>query len=71
MSDVDKHIDEYRIDMKEPVQTHRFQINKAFGATPLHKLTGYLLAISRSKFKDDQGDAAAGLWRVPRSIALS
>jgi len=56
VADVLKHIDEYRIDMKGPVQTHRFQINKAFGATPLHKVTGYLLAISRSKFKDAPGD---------------
>ena len=72
VADVRKHIDEYRIDMRDQVRTHRFQINKAFGATPLHKVTGYMLAISRSKFRDDQGDSSGiGLWRVPRSIALN
>jgi hypothetical protein len=65
------HIDEHRVDMRDHVRTHRFQVNKAFGAVPLHKVTGYLLAISRSKFRDDAGaSGGTGLWRVPKSIAV-
>jgi FHA domain-containing protein len=65
------HTDEYRVDMRDKVPANKFQINKAFRSSPLHVVTGYLLAISRSRFKDEpDGSGGIGFWRVPRAIAL-
>jgi hypothetical protein len=72
IAQVRNHTDEYHVDMREHVRSHKFQINKAFNTTPLHKVTGYLLAISRSRFTDDSSSSSGiGLWRVPKDIALS
>lgn len=65
------HTDEYRVDMRDKVPANKFQINKAFKNSPLHIVTGYVLAISLSRFSDEPGGTGGtGFWRVPKAIAL-
>ena len=71
VAEIRSHTDEYRVDMRDKVPANKFQINKAFKNSPLHTVTGYVLALSLSRFKDEPaGEGGIGFWRVPKVIAL-
>lgn len=66
------HTPAYRIDATVNARRHRREIIKAFRDKGLHPLLGFVLAMSRSGFKEATGaelKTGVGLWRVPPKIA--
>ena len=60
---------DYRINMIDDARQHSREIRRAFGTDKgLHPLIGFVLAMSRSKFKPNQAGEGVGLWQIPRRL---
>lgn len=65
-----RYTNEYRQSgLTNRVRPNRLNINKAFDSQGLNKLLGYVLAMSRSKFNENETRDGLGMWQVPLAVA--
>jgi pSer/pThr/pTyr-binding forkhead associated (FHA) protein len=62
----------YRVNVMDDASRYRRQIGSAFNSKGLPPAIGYVMALSESRFKEDDANSnqKIGFWQVPRQIAL-
>ncbi|MEW6209863.1 MAG: FHA domain-containing protein [Acidobacteriota bacterium] len=61
---------EYRVSVIDDARRYRREIGNAFGAKGLPLSLGFVMAMSQSRFRNAASDSEAGMWKVPRRIAV-